>query len=86
MRFTSLFPAFAAAATLMMAGSPALADGAIAPKVMVITMFAGEAKPWLTERKLDTKIVVPGLSKEFPEVACDGTDLCMMTTAMGFRR
>ena len=62
-----------------------MAAEAIAPKVLVITMFAGEAKPWLAERKLDTKVAVPGLSQEFPEVACEsGGDLCMMTTAMGF--
>jgi purine nucleoside permease len=62
----------------------AFASDVIAPKVMVITMFGGEAKPWLSERKLENKIAVPGLSKEYPEVSCDAGDLCVMTTAMGF--
>lgn len=77
-------PALFIASVLASVGLPAVAAEPIAPKVMVITMFGGEAKPWLTERKLDTKIAVPGLSKEYPEVACDAADLCMMTTAMGF--
>jgi len=47
-------------------------------------MFGGEAKPWLAERKLDTKVKVPGLSHEYPEVSCNSGDLCVMTTAMGF--
>lgn len=56
----------------------------IAPKVLVITMFADEAKPWLEARKFDIKVTVPGLSSEFPEVACDATGLCLMTTGMGY--
>ncbi|MBS9722316.1 purine nucleoside permease [Tianweitania sp. BSSL-BM11] len=85
MRLFGRFSAFALTAATMFAGTQAMAAEAMAPKVMVITMFAGEAKPWLAERKLDTKIAVPGLSKEFPEVACEQSgDLCMMTTAMGF--
>ena len=39
----------------------------IAPKVLVITMFGPETAPWLEGRKLDTRVAVPGLSKEFPE-------------------
>ena len=66
--------------------APAFAQTAetISPKVMVITMFGEEAKPWLTERKLDTKTAVPGFSKVYPEVACDAGGSCMMTTATGF--
>ena len=56
----------------------------IAPKVLVITMFADEAKPWLEARKFDTKVKVPGLSSEFPEVACAAAGLCLMTTGMGY--
>lgn len=56
----------------------------IAPKVLAITMFADEAKPWLDTRKFDTKVKVPGLSSEFPEVACEASGLCMMTTGMGY--
>ena len=56
----------------------------IAPKVLVITMFAPETAPWRDGRKLDTRVAVPGLSKEFPDVACDAAGLCVMTTSMGY--
>jgi purine nucleoside permease len=69
-------------AAALVAG-PAVAEP-IAPKVLVITMFAPETEPWLKGRNLDTRISVPGLSKEFPEVACDGAGLCVMTTSMGY--
>lgn len=54
-----------------------------APKVMVITLFDGEVKPWLAGVKLPDKVRVPGLSAEFPEVACNA-DICVATTAMGY--
>jgi purine nucleoside permease len=56
----------------------------ISPKVMVITMFGGEAKPWLDNESFSRKVAVPGLSKSFPEVACTDTGLCLMTTSMGY--
>ena len=55
----------------------------IAPKVMVITMFGAETKPWLDNLQLADKVAVPGLSADAPDVACNG-DLCVMTTTMGF--
>ena len=58
-------------AAALVAG-PAAAEP-IAPKVLVITMFAPETEPWLKGRNLDTRVAVPGLSKEFPEVACGGS-------------
>jgi purine nucleoside permease len=73
----------AALAAVAIAGPAAAADP-IAPKVMVITMFDGEAKPWLEGRALETRVAVPGLASGFPEVACDAAGLCLMTTAMGF--
>ena len=76
--------ATALAAGLAIAAPAALAQQPIAPKVLVITMFGGEAKPWLESKKLDTKVKVPGLSKEYPDVACDAAGLCVMTTAMGY--
>lgn len=84
MSSSSRFGLAALAATLVSAAPAARAEQPIAPKVLVITMFGGEAKPWLEGRKLDTKVKVPGLSKEYPEVACDAAGLCMMTTAMGY--
>jgi purine nucleoside permease len=85
MRLNGQFFRIASAATMMFASSQVLAEEVIAPKVMVITMFGAETKPWLAERKLDKKVAVPGLSKEYPEIACQSDDaLCVMTTAMGF--
>ncbi|PRH85314.1 purine nucleoside permease [Labrys okinawensis] len=73
-----------AAALAVFGSGHASAAERIAPKVMVITMFGEETKPWLEARKLTTKIKVPGLSKDYPEVACDTQGLCVMTTAMGY--
>lgn len=70
-------------AALAAAITPARSEE-IAPKVLVITMFADEAKPWLEARKFDTRVKVPGLSSEFPEVACDAAGLCLVTTGMGY--
>ena len=73
-----------AAAFALIGSAHASAAERIAPKVMVITMFGEETKPWLEARKLTTKIKVPGLSKDYPDVACDSEGLCVMTTAMGY--
>lgn len=78
------FSALAIAAGIAATAPAALAQQPLAPKVLVVTMFGGEAKPWLEGRKLDMKVKVPGLSKEYPEVACDAAGLCVMTTAMGY--
>lgn len=64
--------------------APAALALPLAPKVLVITMFGGETKPWLEGKKLDTRIKVPGFSKDYPELACDAAGLCVMTTAMGY--
>lgn len=56
----------------------------ISPKVLVITMFGQEAKPWLENENFSQKIKLPGLSAEYPNVDCTDAGLCHMTTAMGF--
>lgn len=56
----------------------------IAPKVMVITMFGQEAKPWLEGEKFTQEIKLPGLNPEYPNIDCTDAGLCHMTTAMGF--
>jgi purine nucleoside permease len=67
------------------ASAPASAQGQLfAPKVLVITMFGGEAKPWLNGEALTRKIAVPGLAKAYPEVSCADNGLCVMTTGMGY--
>lgn len=74
----------ALAAALAMLPSIGGATEKVAPKVLVITMFDGEAKPWLDGRSFDTRVAVPGLSAAFPDVVCDSAGLCLMTTSMGF--
>ncbi|SED74825.1 Purine nucleoside permease [Rhizobiales bacterium GAS191] len=72
---------------LLWIAAPVLASAQaqqMAPKVLVITMFSGEAKPWLEGEALTRKIAVPGLSKAFPEVGCTEGGLCVMTTNMGY--
>jgi purine nucleoside permease len=78
---------FAAIAAALVAGSaqPAVAqEPRFAPKVLVVTMFAGEAKPWLEHETLTHEIAVPGLPKAFPVVGCTEEGLCVATTAMGY--
>jgi purine nucleoside permease len=55
-----------------------------APKVLVVTMFAGEAKPWRDGERLTQRIAIPGLPKADPEIACTDGGLCLMTTGMGY--
>jgi purine nucleoside permease len=52
-------------------------------KVMIISMFAPEAAPWLAALHADTEITVPGLPEEYPGVHCTSAGICQMTTGMG---
>ncbi|GAA0599474.1 purine nucleoside permease [Paenochrobactrum glaciei] len=61
----------------------AQAEEKIAPKVMIITMFGQEAKPWLDGEKFTKHIALPGLSAEYPNVDCTDAGLCHVTTSMG---
>ncbi|RCS23529.1 purine nucleoside permease [Phyllobacterium salinisoli] len=74
--------------TLLAASAPgapgAMAAETVKPKVMVITMFGSETKPWLENEKTATRIAVPGFPKEYPDVACSAEGLCVLTTAMGY--
>jgi purine nucleoside permease len=74
----------AAALCLAAAHLAVAAEPAITPKVLVIAMFGGEAKPWLDGEALGRKIAVPGLNKDYPEVACSDEGLCVITTGMGY--
>ncbi|HLW91528.1 MAG TPA: purine nucleoside permease [Roseiarcus sp.] len=73
-----------AALLLALAPAPALAEAVLAPKVLIVTMFGGEATPWLEGEALTQKIAVPGLSKAYPDVACTEAGLCLITTSMGY--
>jgi purine nucleoside permease len=71
-------------ASSLLAPAALAATPVATPKVLVITMFGEEAKPWLEGEELARKIAVPGLAADYPEVACSPAGLCHMTTAMGF--
>jgi purine nucleoside permease len=70
-------------AALVLVPLAAPAQESFAPKVLVITMFDGEAEPWRDNLDLSQRIAVPGLPDSAPELLCDD-DLCIMTTTMGF--
>jgi purine nucleoside permease len=71
--------------SLPLAAAAKSAPAVIAPRVLVITMFDGEAKPWLAEAGLTKAITVPGLAPRYPQVHCnDAATLCMATTDMGY--
>ncbi len=77
--------ALATALIIATLSRPAAPDSsATAPRVLVITMFDGEAKPWLDGEAPTRKLALPGLAKAYPEVACSDDGLCMMTTGMGY--
>lgn len=52
-------------------------------KVMIISMFDQEARVWADKLRLDQPISVPGLSPRYPQVRCNGEDVCQLTTDMG---
>lgn len=55
----------------------------LAPKVMVVTMFAPEAAPWRAAEDFTVQVDVPGLSPRYPQVSCTTGGLCLVTTDMG---
>ncbi|MBK4735471.1 purine-nucleoside phosphorylase [Noviherbaspirillum pedocola] len=52
-------------------------------KVLIISMFAPEAQPWIDKMALTQAITVPGLSATYPQVRCNAADVCQVTTDMG---
>jgi purine nucleoside permease len=52
-------------------------------KVLVISMFSFERMAWETGLGLTDNIRVPGLSPDYPDVACNADDVCVVTTGMG---
>ncbi|PPU98919.1 purine nucleoside permease [Xanthomonas hyacinthi] len=62
----------------------AAADPPIAPKVLVITMFEAEARPWRQAQDFSVQVPVPGLSPDYPQVGCTRAGLCLATTGMGY--
>lgn len=54
-----------------------------AVKVMIIAMFGPEADVWRPVLGQVDSIAVPGLSADFPAVACNRQNICLLTTGMG---
>ncbi|MFJ1252066.1 purine-nucleoside phosphorylase [Cupriavidus sp. CuC1] len=54
-----------------------------AVKVLVIAMFAPEARTWLDHLGPTQKIAVPGLSPDAPALLCNRDAVCVVTTGMG---
>ncbi len=52
-------------------------------KVVIISMFAPEAEPWIAPFSLTESITVPGLSPDYPALRCNTDDVCLLTTGMG---
>jgi purine nucleoside permease len=76
------------ASTLLMVGAAAApaASSAVEPlavKVMIVNMFASEAKPWIEALRPEREFRVPGLSSDYPLVRCNADAICQMTTGMG---
>ena len=65
------------------ATTPAAVAAPLQPRVMLITMFAPEAKNWIDHLQLTEKVAVPGLSADYPDVLCNHQQVCLMTTGMG---
>ncbi|MEY4763489.1 MAG: hypothetical protein RI907_162, partial [Pseudomonadota bacterium] len=57
--------------------------GRIAPRVLVITMFEPEARPWLDRLGPWTRTHIPGLGDDYPWLACNRDQVCVVTTGMG---
>jgi purine nucleoside permease len=52
-------------------------------KVLIISMFGPEGQVWIDKLKLNQTVTVPGLSADYPDVHCNGDDVCQVTTGMG---
>ncbi|MBB2931557.1 purine-nucleoside phosphorylase [Paraburkholderia silvatlantica] len=52
-------------------------------KVMIVTMFAPEARTWLDRLGPWESVTIAGLSPDYPDVHCNADDVCVMTTGMG---
>lgn len=52
-------------------------------KVVIISMFAPEAAPWVEPFQLKEEIAVPGLSPDYPAIKCNVNDVCLMIAGMG---
>ena len=82
--FSRRAAAVLAAAVTLIAAVPDASAAATRPvKVMIVTLFAPEAAPWLKQLPLKHVVRVPGLSADYPEVKCTDSGICLVTTGMG---
>src|SRR5579863_7321461 len=81
MSFRHLLPVFAIIAALLPWAARAQAPHPV--KVLIVSMFGAEAKPWLEALKFTEALPVPGLSPDYPELRCTAEEVCLMTTGMG---
>jgi purine nucleoside permease len=56
---------------------------ALAPRVMIISMFGPEGQVWLDKLGPWKAYTVPGLSPDYPAVNCNRDAVCVLTTGMG---
>ncbi|MEI8633000.1 hypothetical protein P4S72_15345 [Vibrio sp. PP-XX7] len=73
-----------AALGLSIAQAETLPTEPITPKVLVVTMFGGEAKPWQEHLNFSHAYQFPWLSEAYPDLQCDEQGVCLATTAMGY--
>ncbi|MDB5757896.1 MAG: putative purine nucleoside permease protein, partial [Burkholderia sp.] len=66
------------------ASTPVVTPTTLAPKVVVVNMFGGEAAPFKEPLALTRKVTVKGLSSRYPDVLCNTDDVCQFTTDMGY--
>ena len=55
----------------------------LAPRVLIITMFEPEAKPWRDRLGPWTRTRIAGLSDDAPWLRCNRDQVCLVTTGMG---
>jgi purine nucleoside permease len=63
--------------------SPQVPPSGMPVKMMIINAFEGESRLWITSLGLRQYTRVPGLSLDYPGVACNEDGVCQMTTGMG---
>ena len=80
---TATAPASAAPAASAQAVPHAKRAATIAPKVMIVTLFAPEAQAWLDHLGPWRDTAVPGLSPDYPAVHCNRAEVCVVTLGMG---
>ena len=52
-------------------------------KVMIISTFGSERQVWLDRFEPWRAIRVPGLAPDYPDVHCNHSEICVVTTGMG---